>query len=66
MSLKLKNIECDINEIEKDIIARDTEDMNREISPLRQAPDAMLLDTSDMNIDEVVSYIKNIYRESLH
>lgn len=40
--------------------------MNREISPLRQAPDAMLLDTSDMNIDEVVSYIKNIYRESLH
>lgn len=64
--LKAKNIECDINEIEKDIIARDTEDMNREISPLRQAPDAMLLDTSDMNIDEVVSYIKNIYRESLH
>lgn len=63
--LKAKNIECDINEIEKDIIARDTEDMNREISPLRQAPDAMLLDTSDMNIDEVVSYIKNIYRESL-
>lgn len=64
--LKAKNIECDINEIEKDIIARDTEDMNREISPLRQACDAMLLDTSDMNIDEVVSYIKNIYRENMH
>lgn len=64
--LKAKNIECDINEIEKDIIARDTEDMNREISPLRQASDAMLLDTSDMNIDEVVSYIKNIYRENMN
>ncbi len=64
--LKNKNIECDINDIEKDIIARDTEDMNREISPLRQAADALLLDTSDMNIDEVVSYIKNIYEESIH
>ncbi|MBE5928603.1 MAG: (d)CMP kinase [Lachnospiraceae bacterium] len=60
-----KNIKCDIDEIEASIIARDYEDMHREISPLRQADDAILLDTSDMDIAMVVNSIKNIYEESL-
>lgn len=44
---------CDLNTIEKDIIERDERDKNREISPLRQAEDAILVDTSDMTIEQV-------------
>lgn len=51
---------CDLAEIEKGIIARDEQDMNREIAPLRQAEDAVYLDTSDMTISEVVEKIKEI------
>ena len=45
---------CDLDQIEQDILERDRRDMEREISPLRQAPDAVLIDTSHMEIDEVV------------
>lgn len=48
---------CDLDKIEQDIIDRDNRDMNRENSPLRQAEDAVLLDSSDMTIDEVVENI---------
>ena len=58
--LREKGIECDIDEIERDIIARDEQDMNREIAPLKQAEDAVLLDTSDMTIPEVVAKIRKI------
>lgn len=58
-----KGQECNIDEIEKDIINRDYEDMNREISPLRQADDAICVDTSDMGIDEVVDRLIKIYEE---
>lgn len=44
---------CDPDTIEKDIIERDERDKNREISPLRQAEDAILVDTSDMTIEQV-------------
>lgn len=44
---------CDLDTIEKDIIERDERDKNREISPLRQAEDAILVDTSDMTINQV-------------
>lgn len=48
---------CDLGEIEKDIIARDEQDMNREIAPLKQAADATLVDSSDLTIEEVVETI---------
>ncbi|MDE5932594.1 MAG: (d)CMP kinase, partial [Lachnospiraceae bacterium] len=48
---------CDIETIEKDIIERDHQDMTREISPLRQAEDAVLIDSSDMTIEEVAAQI---------
>lgn len=48
---------CDLDTIEKDIIERDRQDMTREISPLRQAEDAVLLDSSHMTIDEVVDAV---------
>lgn len=51
---------CDIETIKADIIARDEQDMNREISPLKKADDAVLLDGSDMNIEEVVNAIMKL------
>jgi cytidylate kinase len=55
--LKAKGQECDLATIEKDIIDRDYQDMHREISPLRQAEDATLLDSSDMTIEQVAKAI---------
>lgn len=59
-----KGISCEFDEIEKDIIDRDYRDMHRETSPLKQADDAVLLDSSDMDIDEVVEKMKEIIREA--
>lgn len=58
--LREKGVDCDLKKIEEDIILRDEQDMNREISPLRQADDAILVDSSDMTIDEVVEKISSI------
>lgn len=52
-----KGVSCDLDTIEKDIIERDHQDMTREISPLMQAEDARLLDSSHMTIDEVVDAV---------
>ncbi len=48
---------CTLEEIEQDIRERDYRDMHRETAPLRQADDAILIDSSDMTIEEVVSEI---------
>lgn len=61
--LKQKGEACDLAEIEREIAERDQRDMTREISPLKQAEDAVLVDTSDLNIDEVVETISKIIRE---
>jgi cytidylate kinase len=55
--LKAKGQECDLGTIEKDIIDRDYQDMHRELSPLKQAEDATLLDSSNMTIEEVADAI---------
>ena len=55
--LKAKGEQCDLEVIEKDIIERDYRDMNRDISPLKQAEDAVLLDSSDMTIEEVADAV---------
>ena len=55
--LTAKGESCDIDIIEKDIIDRDHRDMTREISPLKQADDAVLVDSSDMTIEEVENKI---------
>jgi cytidylate kinase len=59
--LQEKGAACDLKQIEEDIIARDKQDMTREISPLKQAEDAIFLDSSDMSIDEVTDAIITIY-----
>lgn len=61
--LTAKNEPCSYETIKADIEERDYQDMNREISPLKQADDAVLVDTSDMSIDEVVDFIKKIIKE---
>lgn len=63
--LTLKGNKCNLAEIEKDIIERDYRDMHRETSPLMQAEDAVLVDSSQMSIDEVVETIYNIYINSV-
>lgn len=55
--LTAKGVECDIDQIEQDIIDRDYRDMHREASPLKQAEDAVLVDTSDMTVEEVINKI---------
>lgn len=58
-----KGISCCLDVIRRDIEERDRRDMNREISPLRQAEDAVLVDSSDMTIEEVTERILQICRE---
>lgn len=52
--------ECSLEEIEKDIIDRDYRDMHRELSPLKQADDAILLDSSEMNFEEVMKKMEEL------
>ena len=61
--LVAKGEQVDLTQLQADIASRDKQDMEREISPLRQAEDAIYLDTSDMNIDEVTAYILNLVGE---
>lgn len=61
--LTAKGEQWDLEEIKKEIAERDHRDMTREISPLRQAGDAILLDTSDMGIDDVIDAIMKICEE---
>lgn len=60
LELQEKGVACDLQEIAHDIEERDTRDMNRDIAPLRQAEDAVLVDSSNMTIDEVVEAIKSL------
>lgn len=62
--LEEKGISCVLEEIEADINERDHRDMTREISPLKQAEDAVLLDSSDMTIEEVKEAIISLYKKS--
>ena len=55
--LTAKGVECDMDVIEKDIIERDYRDMHRDIAPLKQAEDAVLLDSSDMTIEQVADAV---------
>lgn len=61
--LAAKGEACDIAKIQADIEERDYRDMHREQSPLRQAEDAVLVDTSDMTVEEVIAHIIRICEE---
>lgn len=59
-----KGIECDYNAIREDVIKRDHNDMTRKASPLKQADDAILLDTTDKTFDETVERIKEMIKNT--
>ena len=53
-------------EVLRDLRARDEQDMNREVDPLRPTEDAVIVDSTEMNFDQVVEYILNIVEEKTH
>ncbi len=57
LELQEKGVACNLDEIAHDIEERDYRDMNRDIAPLKQAEDAVYVDSSDMSIPEVVKTI---------
>ena len=62
LELQEKGEQADLAKIAADIEDRDYRDMHRDISPLRQAEDATLVDSSDMTIDQVVERILELCR----
>ena len=63
--LMAKGQKTTLEQVLKDVVQRDYQDTHREIAPLKQAKDAVLLDTSDLDIDGVVAAIKNIAQEKI-
>ena len=63
--LAQKGEEVNIKEIEADIRRRDEQDMTRKTAPLKQADDAVLLDSSSLSIDEVADRIIEIAKEKV-
>ena len=60
--LRAKGESCDLNKIKADIEDRDYRDMHREESPLRQADDAVVVDTSDKTVEEVIASVTELCR----
>lgn len=63
--LVAKGMECDLVQLQKEIEERDYRDMNRAVSPLKKAEDAIELDTSYMTIPEVVEAMQKIIAEKI-
>lgn len=61
--LKSKNEHADYEKIYNEIVDRDSRDMNRATAPLKQAEDAILVDSSEMSIEEVVEYFMKLYKD---
>ena len=60
LELQEKGVACDLEEIAHDIEERDYRDMHRDIAPLKQAEDAIYVDSSEMTIEEVVKTIMDL------
>ena len=63
--LLAKGVETDFDEVLQDIIRRDEQDMNREVAPLRQAEDAVLVDTTHIGFDESFALLCAIIRKRM-
>jgi cytidylate kinase len=64
--LKNKGVNIEFEEIKRTIIARDIADENRDISPLRRANDALILDNSRITVDEQILWINEIIEKKIH
>ena len=60
-----KGVSCTLENVEREVIERDERDMNRAIAPLKQAEDAVRVDTSAMTIEEVVCYLKKLIGQAV-
>lgn len=60
LELKTKGVDCDFEQVKQDIIERDYRDSHRETSPLKQAADAILLNTDNLNVDQVLQKIMEL------
>jgi len=60
-----KGYDVDFSRLKEEIILRDKQDSERKFSPLKRAEDAIVVDTSSMTVDEVVSFIKNKIMEKI-
>ena len=63
--LVAKGTKADLNKIQEEIRQRDHQDISRPIAPLKQAKDAVLVDTSNMTIDEVITTLQRIIKEKI-
>jgi cytidylate kinase len=64
--LKAKGEEVNFEVIKRNIIARDIADENRDISPLRRAEDAIILDNTRMTVYEQMSWVRSIIDKKIH
>ena len=64
--MKGKGIDVNYDEIERNIMARDITDENRDISPLRRADDAVILDNSRMTVEEQMTWVMNIIEKKIN
>ena len=64
--LQARGIVIDFEEIKRTIISRDITDENRDISPLRRADDAIILDNSRMSVEEQMVWIRSIIEKKLN
>lgn len=64
LEMEEKGMECNLEEVKKDIEYRDHQDSSRACAPLKQADDAVLVDSSDIGFDEVVDKILDIIKKS--
>ena len=64
--MKEKGMEEDFDQVLEEVRRRDEQDMNREVEPLRQAEDAVLVDSSELTFEETVERILAIVEEKAH
>ncbi|MFQ5648876.1 MAG: (d)CMP kinase [bacterium] len=64
--LRAAGVGTSLQEIELDIARRDKHDSERELAPLRQAADAIVLDTTNLTIDEAVDFVINAFNKIEH
>ena len=63
--LLARGMDCDFEKIKNEIIERDRQDMEREVSPLRQAEDAILLDTSELSIEQAKNEVVRLFKAAV-
>ena len=65
LELQQRGQQADFNTVLRDIIARDEQDTNRPIAPLRQAEDAVLLDTTELDLDQSLDTLLSVIKKEL-